>query len=60
MNFASDLIMNLGDYTGHVGRHIGGFDGVQGGYAEGQRNLEECYQSFACVCSKYMMNVRGK
>ena len=32
-----DLVMCLGDFNGHVGRHI---DGVHGGYDVGQRNLE--------------------
>ena len=32
--------MWLGDLKGHIGRHIDGFDGVHGGYAVGQRNLE--------------------
>ena len=34
------LVMCLGDFNGHVGRHIDGFDGVHGGYDVGQRNLE--------------------
>ena len=32
--------MCLGDFNGHVGRYINGFDGVHGGYGVGQRNLE--------------------
>ena len=32
--------MCLGDFNGHVGRHIDGFNGVHGGYGVGQINLE--------------------
>ena len=28
--------MCLGDFNGHVGRHIDDFDGVHGGYDDGQ------------------------
>ena len=37
MHSAVDLVMCLGDFNGHVGRHI---DVVDGGYGVGQRNLE--------------------
>ena len=40
INSADDLVMCLGDFNGHVGRHIDGFDGVQGRYGVGQRKLE--------------------
>ena len=40
MHFADDLVICLGDFNGHVGRHIDGLDGVHGGYDVGQRNLE--------------------
>ena len=33
--------MCLGDFSGHVGGDIYGFDGFHGGYDVGQRNLEE-------------------
>ena len=39
MHSAGDLVMFLGDFSGH-GRHIDGCDGVHGGYGIGQRNLE--------------------
>ena len=32
--------MCMGDFNGHVGRHIDGLDGVQRRYDAGQRNLE--------------------
>ena len=34
---ADDLVVCLGDFNGHVGRHV---DGPHGGYGVGQRNLE--------------------
>ena len=34
------LLVHLGDFSGHVGRHIGGFDPVHGGYGLGRKNLE--------------------
>ena len=40
MHSAGDLVMCLGDFSEHVGRHIDGFGGVHGGYDIGQRNLE--------------------
>ena len=41
MHSAGDFVMCLGDANGHVGRHILGFDGVNGGSGVCQRNLEE-------------------
>ena len=38
MYSVSDLVMCLGDFNGHVGRHIDGFDGIHGGYGVGWRN----------------------
>ena len=36
---ACDIVMCLGDFSGHVGRHIDiGFDGVHEGYGVDQRN----------------------
>ena len=40
MHSAGELVMCLGVFNGHVGRHIDVFDGVHGGYGVGQRNLE--------------------
>ena len=37
VQFADDLVMCLGDFNGHVDRHI---DGFYGEYGVGQRNLE--------------------
>ena len=41
MHSAGDLVLCLGDFNGHVGRHIDEFDSVYGGFGVGQRNLEE-------------------
>ena len=30
MHLADDLVTCLGDFNGHIGRHIGGFDGMHG------------------------------
>ena len=55
MHSADDLVMCLGDFNGHVGRHIDGFDGVHGGYGVGQWNLEGgmllefCPKKLLCV-----------
>ena len=40
MYSASELAMCLDDINGHVGRHIEGFDWVDGEFGVGQRNLE--------------------
>ena len=37
MHSAGNLVICLGDFSGHVGRHIDGFAGVPGGYRLGQR-----------------------
>ena len=56
---AYDLVMCLGDFNGHDGRHINGFNVVHGGYGLGQRNyegrmlLEFCLEKELC---KYMSN----
>ena len=38
MHSAIDLFMCLGDFNGHVGRHIDGFEGVHG---VGQKNFTQ-------------------
>ena len=35
MHSAGDLVMCLGDFSGHNSRHIDGFDGVREGYGIG-------------------------
>ena len=55
MHGAGDVVMFLGDFDGHVGRHIDGFDGVHGEYGVGRRNfdgqilLEFCLEKKLCV-----------
>ena len=52
---ADDLVMCLGDFNGHVGRHIDGFDEVIGDYVVDQRNVERrmllefCLEKELCV-----------
>ena len=41
MHSADELVMCLGDFNGHVGRHIDGFDRVHAGYGVGQRIWKE-------------------
>ena len=40
MHSANELVMCMGDFCGHMGRHIDGFDGIHGGYGEYQRNVD--------------------
>ena len=47
MHSVDDLVMCLCDFNGHIGRHIGGFGGMRGGYGVGQRNFEG--KGFICV-----------
>ena len=52
MYSADDLVMCLGDFNGHVDRHIAGFDGVHEGYGVGQRNLEgRMILEFCLLCA---------
>ena len=39
VDFVDDLVVLLGDFSGHVGRYIDGSDGVHGVYGVSQRNL---------------------
>ena len=40
MHSADDLVMCMGDFNGHTGRHIDGFNGVHGEYGAGHGTLE--------------------
>ena len=59
MYSAGDLVMILGDFNGHVGMHIDGFDEVHGGYSAGQSNLkgtmffELCLEKELCVSNTW-------
>ncbi|XP_068684483.1 uncharacterized protein [Montipora foliosa] len=35
-----ELVLGMGDFNGHVGKRIEGFEGVYGGNGVGERNLE--------------------
>ena len=66
MHSADDLVMCLGDFNGHVGRHIDGFDWVHGGYSVGQRNfegrmlLEFCLENYVCQIRGLRERKRGR
>ena len=51
--------MCLGDFNGHIGRHIDGFARVHGGYGVCQRNLEVrmllefCLEKEICVSNTW-------
>ena len=53
----SDVVFKLGDFNGHVGEEIEGFEGVHGGNEIGQRNaegrmlLEFCDERELCVAN---------
>ena len=36
----SEVVLGMGDFNGHVGRRIDGFEGVHGGCEIGKRNVE--------------------
>ena len=60
MHSADDLVMCLGDFNGHGGRHIDGFEGVHGGYSVGHGNLqgrillEFCLEKDLCVSNTWL------
>ena len=55
---AGDLVLCLGDFNRHVGRHIDGFNGVHVGYVVGQRNLEERMLLELCLENElYVSNI---
>ena len=37
----SKVVLGMGNFNGHVGRQIDGFEGVHGGYGIGKENVEE-------------------
>ena len=61
MHFIDYLFMRLGDFNGHVGMHIDGFDKVHGGYDVGQKsefgrnNVITVLSGEGIVCVKYMV-----
>ena len=59
MHSAGDLVMCLGDFNGHAGRHIDGFDGVHGGYGVSRRNLEGIMLFEFCPGRNYVCQIHG-
>ena len=55
----SEVVFGLGDFNGHVGEEIEGFEGVHGGNGKGQRNaegrmlLEFCDERELCVANTW-------
>ena len=55
----SEVVFGLGDFNGHVGEEIEGFEGVHGGNGIGQRNaegrmlLEFCDERELCVANTW-------
>ena len=64
MHSAYDSVMCLGDFNGHVGRHIDGFYGVHEGYGVGEDKLEGRMLLMFCWRRKYVIKyniyLRGK
>ena len=56
---AIDLVICIGDFNAHIGRHIDRFNGFHGGFGAGQRNLEGRMFLEICLekklCAKYMV-----
>ena len=55
----SEVILSIGDFNGHIGRRIDGFEGVHGGCGIGKRNvegkrlLEFCDEKELCVANTW-------
>ena len=64
MHFAGDLVMCLGDFNGHVGRHIDGFHGVDGGLdqrnLEGRMSFEFCLENALCASNTWFKRVKER
>ena len=54
-----EVVLSMGDFNGHVGRRIDGFEGVHGGYGigegnvEGRRLLKFCDEKKLCVANTW-------
>ena len=52
---ANEVLICLGDFNGHIGKEVNGFEGVHGGFGTGKRNLEDrlllkfCVEKDLCV-----------
>ena len=60
----SEVVLGIGNFNGHVGRWIDGFEGVHGGYGIGKRNvegrrlLEFCYEKELCMANTWFEKQR--
>ena len=36
----NEILIYLGDFNGHIGKEVDGFEGVHGGFGIGKKNLE--------------------
>ena len=68
VEIANEVLICLGDFNGHIGKEVDGFEGVHGGFEKGMRNLEGrlllefCVEKDLCVGNswfkkKYSRNV---
>ena len=54
-----EMVLALGDYNGHVGKQVDGYEGVHGGFGIGERNmegrmlLEFCDEKELCVANTW-------
>ena len=55
----SEVVFGLGDFNGHVGEKIEGFEGVQGGNGIGQRNAEGRMLLESCDEKELWWQTRG-
>ena len=49
MENENEVLICLGDFNGHIGKEIDGFEGVHGGFRIGKRNLESRLLLEFCV-----------
>ena len=61
-----ELVLGMGDFNGHVGKWIEGFEGVRGGNGigvrnvEGRRLLEFCDEKELCVANTWFRKAEKK
>ena len=62
----TEMVLGLGDFNGHVGKWIEGFEGVHGGNGiglrndEGRRLLEFCDEKGLCVANTWFKKKEGR